>query len=412
MIKKLLFLIGLLFVFTSCTQVEDLQEGPSIQKLRTVQEAVNIAEDLQAILSKASRSIPADVENVVVAGHSASRSLTDTLLYIVNYTDENGFAIISASKSGEALLGFAEKGTYDEETAKENTNFDFFMAQAMDYVVSNLGSSNDGLIPDPSRPVTLTSYIYPRVDMEWGQVYPEGMFCPNGIAGCVQTATAQILSYLEQPTYIHFEYPERDITSAALLWNVIKKHKKSTNNTDAAVHSTECIGKDGSHKTLARLCREIGYINSAMYNENSTGVYRVNDIRALNKLVPDNTEPYYYSFDSTPSLYERLRDDNCVAMIMGRDNTSGGHAWVCDGAKLVTTIRTNILFDGTVEKETTESIYYHFNWGWNGSYNGYFASGVFAPSERASNEPKPFFTKSRAGYNFNDNVQFIIVKKL
>lgn len=50
MIKKLLFLIGLLFVFTSCTQVEDLQEGPSIQKLRTVQEAVNIAEDLQANL--------------------------------------------------------------------------------------------------------------------------------------------------------------------------------------------------------------------------------------------------------------------------------------------------------------------------------------------------------------------------
>jgi hypothetical protein len=25
--------------------------------------------------------------------------------------------------------------------------------------------------------------------------------------------------------------------------------------------------------------------------------------------------------------------------------------------------------------------YNHFNWGWNGSYNGYFSSGVFNPSQ-------------------------------
>ena len=57
--------------------------------------------------------------------------------------------------------------------------------------------------------------------------------------------------------------------------------------------------------------------------------------------------------------------------------------------------------------------YYHFNWGWNGTDNGYFEMGVFDTSK---GEVSPGVaiagpgTGSRANYDFSNSVGYFIIK--
>lgn len=55
-------------------------------------------------------------------------------------------------------------------------------------------------------------------------------------------------------------------------------------------------------------------------------------------------------------------------------NYSNGHAWVCDG------------YWYTYYTNCPGSLYhYHMNWGWNGSFNGWYATGDFTPSNLTFN---------------------------
>ena len=110
---------------------------------------------------------------------------------------------------------------------------------------------------------------YPvKVNVKWGQRYPEGYFCPNKISGCVQTAMAQIMSYLKLPTSISLTYPERDMDLQVLDWDAITLHKQSINGfiiNEESNHLASCEASLESHMALARLCRELGHRNSATY---------------------------------------------------------------------------------------------------------------------------------------------------
>ena len=60
------------------------------------------------------------------------------MLYIVNYADEQGFAVISANRQAEGLLAVVEQGAYgvDGKYYTDNLGFTAFMEQAETYTRS------------------------------------------------------------------------------------------------------------------------------------------------------------------------------------------------------------------------------------------------------------------------------------
>ncbi len=225
------------------------------------------------------------VDGVVALTESNSRGGSDTLLYAVNYAGNKGFVLVAAPLAAEPIIGFTEQGNFDEAEAAENPGFAYYLDAAKNYASTKVSIGGGGITIDPSRPIETIQNIPPRVWSSWGQRYPEGIYCPNGIAGCVQTAMAQMMTYLEKPKTMTYTYPERDINSETLNWSEINNHVTSlnvssyTNNPAIEAHLASCGASETVHKTIGRLCRQLGYLNSANYKPTSTGtsVYAANE---------------------------------------------------------------------------------------------------------------------------------------
>ena len=51
----------------------------------------------------------------------------DTLLYVFNFDDNQGFAVVSASRHTEGLIAVVEEGSYDPAVPTGNPGFDTYM---------------------------------------------------------------------------------------------------------------------------------------------------------------------------------------------------------------------------------------------------------------------------------------------
>lgn len=62
--------------------------------------------------------------------------LNDTLLYVFNFNDEQGFAVVSANRQTEGLIAAVEMGSYDPAIPTGNPGFDTYMQMAKVYVAN------------------------------------------------------------------------------------------------------------------------------------------------------------------------------------------------------------------------------------------------------------------------------------
>ena len=415
-------------------------------KNRTVEEAVEIANQLAEMLdneqSRGKSRIATGMNSVQIIGSPSSRSgeLADTLLYVVSYDNGNGYAIISAPEHLNPLIGLVENGEFATLSTAENSEFQFYMDAAKNYVKRNSHEFN----PDAGNGFELTpaftdvkrviqDRVEPKLTVEWGQGFPEGYFCPNKISGCVQTATVQVMSYFEQPKSLELTYPGRDKDLEKIYWPQTKGHVQSSNLTNQSeydAHFAQCPGSTYVHYALGRLCREIGYRNNANYKPASTGVSisplyseaMVAQRYNLAEWLPNQKVSGFRILSDYVKLYDELKSGGIVMFNGIDDNAGGGHAWVADGAFQQKTITTrtysyNDPFTGrphVVVMESFQNIF-HFNWGWNGNSNGYFDAGVFAPDNKSQHPavadkiPGDLPSFSR-GYDFSDYVEYCVIK--
>ncbi len=398
----------------------------------TVEEAIKIANQAaEAFDAKSARGVSrrassAAIVDVLGAKNGRSGGI-DTLLYMVNYDNKQGYAIVSASRACETLLGIVDEGEFDALEAAENPSYSYYLANAQNYVASTLGGGisigGEPITPGFIEETRFVHEDYPvKVNVKWGQSYPEGYFCPNKIAGCVQTAMAQIMSYLKLPTSISLTYPDHDADVQALDWDAITLHKQSTNGfiiNEESNHLASCEASLESHMALARLCSELGYRNSATYFTYTTEANDFMAHRTFKQLVTEKEVSSLVTLGTDYStLFEALK--NGIGYMRGVDTGgAGGHAWVADGGRRVGKIVT-VSGPGTIDAEGKEhpyerdytTYYYHFNWGWNGSDNGYFVMGVFDTSKGEENPGRISHNapSRRANYDYSNEVQYFIVK--
>ncbi len=401
--KKLIYLMVLGLVISSCSNDEFVPEGTATPEsavvLRTIDEAIELASSLNQVraANQDARSQEKCIKGVEIIGGTDSRgSSADTLIYAVNFEDNKGFTLVSAAKSGIAIIGYSDEGNFDEESAMENPNFAYYLNAARDYVSPQV-SIKDPIV-DPSFPETLRQAIFVRHDLKWGQRYPEGIYCPNGIAGCAQTAMAIVMGNMGAPNSINLTYPNHDVNNVTLNWTEIRTHKQSGSSS---LHLSACEASEEIHKNIGRLCRELGYRNYASYGDNSTSTYPSAIIPTFRAVCPTLTISDFTNFNSTYSnLWDDMYATDGVAYLGGYDKDGkGGHAWVCDGAEHYDTVTRLLLADGTYKTSHKHEYYYRFNWGWCGEDNGYFTAGVFDTS------------KAQSRYDFSNSPIYFVVSK-
>ncbi len=408
------------------TQSEAL---PAVKSsIRSVEDACDIAIAFLSADTETpqSRSI-ADIENVKVGYSNNSRNSADTLFYSVNLSNAGGFVLVSAPKSAEPVLAYVEAGSYDPAETSDNPGFNLFIEKSKEYInyASAFGITlpGDGDIEPIMKPYTIVRSADPKLRVKWGQSYPEGLYCPNGLSGCVQTAMAQIFSYFEEPKSIELTYPGHDIGRVELNWSEIKKHLTSCNNDFFSLreHLESCEATDESHKALAYLCRELGYRNNAQYltwekdGVLGTSAYSETANSLYKKLLPSRSVTAFSSFGSScfDNLILTMKSNKAVAHFRGSDiSGDGGHAWVCEGGRHYEYHTQAILLNG--KEDVRNTYYFYFNWGWDGDYNGYFLGGVYDKSQGIQEseipDPKnPLYPRSRSRSDYSKDVYYYMI---
>ena len=391
--RKTIFVFISFFVLFSCTTENELvyQEHSttvSVVNKRSLAEALEIAQEAISLLgTQQSRSgdiRTIDMKNVqYLSSNKNSRSQNDdTLLYVINYADDKGFAVVSANPNTTGLIAVTEKGTYSStsEDISNNDGMKMFMDMAKLYV----SDPNNEL--ERSGPVTMLevfekqdtidTYILPKLTTKWGQTYYEGAYCPNGYSGCGNTALAQIMAYFEYPTQMDLTYENAPTNRINLDWTEIKKYEG---------HFYNDMANEAACRNIGYLCRQLGELTHSTYgtSPNATATFTEDALEAMSSLgyfVSSEVKDY-----NKNNFLTALSNNNLIYMrgeqVSG--NNTYAHAWVIDGHYERKLHYMRYVREPNSELWTLnleQYIYFnynHINWGLDGSCNGYFINNVF-----------------------------------
>ena len=202
-LKHLSALFALSISLASCGEndalVDALEKDNATpqSEIRSIDEAYEIAaQSLTWFDSADSRSsvrlLPSKNEVKVFKSIESRGESSDTLMYVVNFQDEEGFAIVPANRNMPELLAVTESGSYDPASDSEVEPFNEYMKNA----ISVLSNGSHELQPvDTLREYFMEhkeentySVLYkngPKVPYKWGQTGFEGMLnnhIPDNVA--------------------------------------------------------------------------------------------------------------------------------------------------------------------------------------------------------------------------------------
>ena len=409
------FIITLTAGFLSCNNEDSPIESPTNieqpSNKRSFNEALVIAQNATNMLGdKQSRSshrtINRDDAFAICSGSAQSRN-SDTLLYIFNYDDNAGYAIVSASLNTEGLLAVAESGRLDSKEHSEVPGVNMFIDLAKSYVALSdtgkitVGGKIGGDISTPTMQKEENETIYscviePRLKINWGQTGCEGELFSNKTAGCATIAILNVLTYLEQPTSIQLTKSDNSIM---INWHSIKSLFLNPRN-GSPYHTTY------SYSTISKLCKEIAFRCKPTLDDDGTSI-NLDDMYIVTKgLVTAPISNLYSNYHN--SIRGNLSG---IEVIYGRHKDSNnkmiGHFWIVDGTQYYEYIHKRYIkpdnrLDWILTDEFNHTVdLQHINWGWYGIGNGYYNTGVFNTTCCQHLDYKDAAPSDNYNYNYN-----------
>lgn len=321
----------------------------------------------------------------VISEEAAARSLTHNAaikqpLYVFNTAGDRGFVIVAGDDRIEPIIGYTTQGRFDENDLP--VNFKAWLEQMAAEIESvkdiSAQTRAESAPRNVSRQVAIHKAIDPLIITTWNQgntdnVYNAHLPLVNGqipCTGCVATAGAQIMYYyhrdlpdmtLPVPGYNLIDGNGKDCSNGAdtsddlpaiqFQWN---KMKTSYGYRDPDVPTSE---EEDAVADLMLYCGYAAHMNYGLadvHGGSSASTSTLADGFSKYFGFNPNTwkdvqRPYYSVSEWDEIIYNELA---CGRPIIYSGSYNGGHAFICDG------------YDG-------EGMY-HFNWGWGGSYNGFF----------------------------------------
>lgn len=406
-------------------------ENHKISASEAMEIALNAADDFSSESTRSGN--PRTIENYAVYGSTKSglRSKdtdSDSLIYVFNFADNQGFAIVSADDRIQSqVLAFVDEGSLEENI--DDPGMSIFLENLESYAensISDFEKCKDSLkniaeanyvVLENVNPATRASYTTsttitkvsektkkPLLAVTWGQGYPYNLFTPykgcekykNGRTptGCVATATAQIMSYWKFP---------KTVGSYTFEWDKMTESPESNENNQVNIAQLMFIAGLGSG------------IDYEDYDCDGSGTMPEN---ACNWLETIGYKKGFSSQFNNDYVITAL-DMNCPLLADGYRNKTTvlginikftkGHCWVIDGYKCI----KNKIEYKTIDNATgayvsavsySDTYFLHNNWGWEGYGNGYFLSGVFDVTSpyQLDNEAKA--ESGEKNYKYKNNI--------
>ena len=382
MIKKAIWTICVLFVMmtSAILHASEVGENEILAAARKwiADNAVFLAELPNAVPEKAvqmadfeGKTMPLWRVDLQPAGYLVM-SADDTLPPVVAF-NTNGAFDMPAGHPLPAMLN-RQGAIFQEELDKPQTRGNELAAENKSRWNALLGRTRADSAT-PSKIIT-----EPLLTTIWNQYAPYDYISPNngsyvnrGITGCVPTAFSQVLKFHEWPPKGQGSASHKDSEgnvkgelwadySFPYEWDLMRD-----NHIDNWRYSSKL--KDyyyprgninRSDWALARMMMEMGAFSQADYEQDGTGAYSYKFKTLLaDHLMYADTAEYgdinvgYIGYTSQDTLYSRIKED----MLAGRPAimTYPGHAFVGDGLGTM----------GGLD-------YYHINYGWGGSHNGWY----------------------------------------
>lgn len=290
-------------------------------------------------------------------------------LYVFNFKG-GGFLVLAADKRQEPVVAFSAEGDFDPQGLRDGQapeGVRGFVSRTKRYAhdvraglapATSSAAHFDRLVgdleenfiypPDPNTCTGSYSYTYElNFPMAWSQGCGWNEFapaasggpCDRAWAGCVAVAVGQIMKYHQFPP-AGFDWAGMSAASptSASAWML----------RDIADRLGMDWGADGSSADTDDaddVLESYGYSTSASYTDHS-----------FDKLRAELSA-------GRPAIMRGTRDCDIFGI-----PTCGGHAWVVTGVKDTYNCST-----GTFPR------YYKMNWGWGGSYNGWYATYDLTP---------------------------------
>ncbi len=416
--KKLFYLASICLMAVSCNdglKEESLElpnQGDEARiEIRSLDEAIELAEKAANSLDKPmsrSGARRADRQSIRVIGGAGSRSAApDTLIYAINYEDNNGFALIAAPYISDPILAVVDEGEYEEGT--NNANYELFLGLANNYVSTasmTTPSIKDTVPEDPRKPYipepqivveydTVHNYgDFHRLQQLWGQDWIEGKLCPNGLSGCTPLAMAMVISHFMPEGQVTWTYPGADIKTQNVDWIKVRQHRTTKLDIYGHRECDVCWSNDEGHMTISRLCRELGHRAQSVYEIGGTYTYPQYIKPTLQSFLPNYTITNLADLkfaDVMKYLDYGLMVVRADGNAIDPDGNASlyNHSWVAEGYKYVAVDEKTYSvqkYPSVILKPTektlisTRRLYtalLYFNYGFYGDKNGYYNCSVF-----------------------------------
>lgn len=295
--------------------------------------------------------------------------------YVFPNGEGKGFTVVSGDDRLPEVVGYSDKGTYDEENLP--SNYVGFM-KAYEEMVGQLdnGDSRASASIAEAKALRSSGYQQPTVapllgSIQWNQMIPYNKMCPmynstdRSVTGCVATAMAQVMMYYQYPetlqtdipAYVshtkHLSIPQINQGETYDWANMLPQYAsyEPLNYTDAQATAVAKLmyhcgvacemdygPSSGANVTPAILSTYFGYDSDLMQDLNRDAFTLAEWSQIMDKELSVKR----------PILYSGRSSD-------------GGHEFICDG--------------------TDGNGLYHINWGWGGYQDGYFDVTILNPDK-------------------------------
>lgn len=295
--------------------------------------------------------------------------------YVFPNGEGKGFTVVSGDDRLPEVVGYSDKGTYDEENLP--SNYVGFM-KAYEEMVGQLdnGDSRASASIAEAKALRSSGYQQPTVapllgSIQWNQMTPYNNMCPkyNGsdrsVTGCVATAMAQVMMYYQYPKTLQTDIPAYVTKKYGIAIGRINKGEiYDWDNMLPQYASYEPLNyTDAQAAAVAKLLYHCGVACKMDYGPSSGA-----------NVTPAILSTYFgYDFDLMQNLnrdvftlaeWSQIMDKELSArrpILYSGQSSDGGHEFVCDG--------------------TDGNGLYHINWGWGGYQDGYFDVTILNPDK-------------------------------
>lgn len=377
---KYVIAMSIMAIFVACTtQHEEIEIVPKTTanlKISKEQALTYLYGDLRLIDGEKTRSgqSPRTVKSIKQLKGARTRSgktLPSDLLYIVEFEEGQGSAVLSADARITPVIAILDESVLTEEDfASSNTEEigPFVASLITNHAEMSVQNNRAGFLPHPGGIIADTVFYYHRpafLRTKWHQDSPYNQFCHynnqiDTLAGCVPVAIAQFLfhtKWSEGTTSITVNNTPIDLSLVSYC---------QFGEGARAVHLREA----------AKLIHAVGVSLGINYSSGYVGVVMSDGVQSFMRSL-GYSGAHYTEWEYNPVFSKVYGLGKPMIMRGKQSGADNGHAWVLDGWDEYQIGCPRFTIDGGVVYDYLTARKVHCNFGWGGLCDGYYTIGAF-----------------------------------